>query len=81
LGFITLKDKSLEIALAVHAANNMFSSLFLTFEGSALETEAIFREKEMDPMTMMPYYFVSMFAFLLICSFVFGWWKKSTPTE
>lgn len=81
LGFITLKDKSMEIALAVHAANNMFSSMFLTFEGSALETDAIFRQKEMDPMTMMPYYFASMFAFLLICSFVFGWWKKSTPTE
>lgn len=79
LGFITLQDKSLEISLAVHAANNMFSSLFITFNGSALETDAIFLQKEMDPAQMMPFYFATMFIFLLICSFVFGWWKKKTP--
>jgi len=78
LGFITLKDKGMEIALAVHAANNIFSSLFVTFESSALQTDALFMQKEMNPAKMMPLYFLSMFLFLLICSFVFGWWKKKT---
>lgn len=77
LGFIALKDQSLEISLAVHAANNMFGSLFLTFEGSALQTDALFLQKEMDPSAMMPFYIACMLVFLLICSFVFGWWKKA----
>lgn len=83
LGFITLMDKSLEIPLAVHAANNMFGSLFITFEGSALQTDAVFMQKQMNPSEMMPFYFGSMFLFLLVCSFVFGWWKKKpeAPAE
>lgn len=80
LGYIALQDKGLEISLAVHAANNIFSSLFLTFEGSALQTDALFIQKTMDPARMMPYYFASMFVFLLVCSFVFGWWKKKPNT-
>lgn len=76
LGFIVMTEKSLEISLAVHAANNMFSALFLTFKGGALQTDAVFLQKEMDPAATMPYYFASMFVFLLICSFVFGWWKR-----
>lgn len=81
LGFMTVKDKSLEIALAVHAANNIFSSLFLTFKGSALETDAVFMQKEMNPGAMLPYYFASMFLFLLICTFVFGWWRKEDSMQ
>jgi len=75
LGFIVIKEKSLEISLAVHAANNMFTSLFITFKGGALQTDAVFIQKEMDPLGMMPYYFASMILFLLICYFVFGWRK------
>lgn len=84
LGFITLKDKSLEIALGVHAANNMFSSVFITFKGSALETDALLIQKELDPASMMPLYLGCMFVFLLIISFVFGWWKmqhEDTPSS
>lgn len=76
LGVIALVDKGLEIPLAVHAANNMFGSLFLTFEGSALETDALFSQKEMDPLDAMPYYLGVMLVFMLVCSLVFGWWKK-----
>jgi len=76
LGFIVIKEKSLEVSLAVHAANNMFTSLFITFKGGALQTDAIFIQKQMDPLGMMPYYFASMILFLLICYFVFGWGKK-----
>ena len=81
LGYIALQDKSLEISLAVHAANNMFSSLFLTFEGSALETDALLVQKTMDPARMMPFYMASMLLFLVICSLVFGWWKKKENRE
>ncbi len=87
LGFITLKDKSLEIALGVHAANNMFSSVFITFKGSALETDALLMQKQLDPASMMPLYLGCMFIFLLIISFVFGWWNNKrgdfseTPVE
>ena len=43
LAAITLKDNGLELALGVHAANNLFSFLFVNTSDSALPTTALFR--------------------------------------
>lgn len=76
LGYITFKDASLEIALGAHAANNMFSAVFLTFEDSALPTDALFLQHETNPLAAMPFYFLCMGVFLLVCRYVFGWQKN-----
>lgn len=49
----TLMDESLEIALGLHWANNFFGSVFVTFEGSALRTYAIFKIEEINPQLML----------------------------
>ena len=36
LGWITLRSRSLELALGLHLANNLYASLIVTFPGSAL---------------------------------------------
>ena len=36
--------------MGVHAANNIFLSLFVTNQSSALQTDAIFTQLSMDPM-------------------------------
>lgn len=46
LGLITLLDDGLELALGIHAATNIYSALFVTFDNSALQTAAVFRVKE-----------------------------------
>lgn len=70
LGFITLMDDSLELALGIHAATNIFSATFVTFEGSALKTNAIFHTEVVNIELMLPLFFASAALFTFIC------WKK-----
>lgn len=42
LGYLTLQDDGLELAMGIHLANNLFSALFVTFSHSAIQTYALF---------------------------------------
>ena len=42
LGWLTIKDKTIELALGVHAANNIATFLFVTSPNSAIPSPAIF---------------------------------------
>jgi hypothetical protein len=48
LAFISIKDNSLDLALGVHAANNLFTAIFANYSGSALATPAIFTATEFN---------------------------------
>ncbi|MBX9448767.1 MAG: CPBP family intramembrane metalloprotease [Taibaiella sp.] len=48
LGLVTILSDSLELAIGLHFANNLFLSLFVTFDDSVLQTDAVFRIKEME---------------------------------
>ena len=78
LGILTLMDDSLELALGVHAATNIFGALFVTFDASALQTPAIFRLQEVDVTYMIPVFFASAVFFTFICARKYGWkdWSK-----
>ncbi len=45
LALVTLRDGRLELAIGLHAANNLFSALIANYEGSVLTTSAIFTSK------------------------------------
>jgi membrane protease YdiL (CAAX protease family) len=49
LATITLRDGRLELAMGLHAVNNVFLALVANYEGSALTTESIFTARELDP--------------------------------
>lgn len=78
LGIITLMDDSLELALGVHAATNIYGALFVTFDSSALQTSAIFRLNEVDVNYMIPVFFIAAVVFTFICARKYGWkdWRK-----
>lgn len=42
LAWVSVRDRSLEIAIGAHAANNLFASLIVGYEGGALPAEAPF---------------------------------------
>lgn len=42
LAWVTIRDRSLEIAIGAHAANNLFAALVVGYEGGALPAEAPF---------------------------------------
>ena len=48
LALVTLKDNGAELAIGIHAANNMFAAVLVNYEGSALSTNAIFTIKEVN---------------------------------
>ena len=66
LATVTLRDGRLEIAIGVHAVNNVFLALIANYEGSALATESIFTARELDP--------VFSLVTLVIGAAAFHWW-------
>jgi membrane protease YdiL (CAAX protease family) len=49
LAAFTLREGGAELALGVHAANNLFTVIVANFEGSALQTPSLFTASGFDP--------------------------------
>jgi membrane protease YdiL (CAAX protease family) len=71
LAVVTLRDGRLELAIGLHAVNNVFLALMANYEGSALATESIFMATELDPL----YSLVALVAGGL----AFYWWVFRRP--
>ncbi|MBM4423158.1 MAG: CPBP family intramembrane metalloprotease [Chloroflexi bacterium] len=74
LAHISLKENSLELALGVHAANNLFAAIFANYKGSALPTPSLFTAVEFDPLYNVFGAIVAMVVFY----FWFYWPGKKT---
>jgi membrane protease YdiL (CAAX protease family) len=48
-GLTAILDDGIELPMGMHAANNIFLSLFVTHKSSALQTPALFELTQMDP--------------------------------
>ena len=48
-GFVSILDDGIELAVGMHAANNIFLSLFVTHRASALQTDAVFQLISINP--------------------------------
>lgn len=72
-GIVTIMDDGLELALGVHAINNIFLSIFITHDASALQTPALFKINEINPLIdLLELIFIST-VFVIIVSRKFGW--------
>jgi len=67
LGIVSILDDGIELAMGVHAANNIFASLFITHSSSVFQTPAIFKAKEVNP--EMGFIEISVLAIFLIAFF------------
>ncbi len=78
LGMLTLMDDGLELAIGMHAANNIFAALFVTFEDSALQTYAIFSLKELEIYSATVGGLVISVIYFFICKWKYGWidWSR-----
>ncbi len=59
LAWITLRDNGLELALGIHASNNIFAALVVNYKDSALNTPSIFFTNTLDPVTGLVYLYAS----------------------
>ena len=78
LGIITLMDDSLELALGIHAATNVYGALLISFEGSVIQTPAIFKLKEVNVDFMIPAFLALSLLFIYIFAKKYKWkdWSK-----
>lgn len=73
LGLITILDDSLELALGVHAATNIFGAAFFSFDGSVLQTDSIFKANSINPYMMSLSFFLGAIIFIIVCNKKYGW--------
>jgi membrane protease YdiL (CAAX protease family) len=78
LGVVVLMDDGLELAMGIHVATNIFGSVFVSFEGSALQTDALFRVGSPNPWLILIATIVFSALFLYIGTNLYGWqgWKE-----
>lgn len=73
LGLITLLDDGLEIALGLHAANNIFGAVFVSFPGSAFQTPSLFVMKEFNAEGMLIGWVIMATLFFLFMNRKYRW--------
>ncbi|MFK8185669.1 MAG: lysostaphin resistance A-like protein [Phormidesmis sp.] len=67
LGWLTIKDKTIELALGVHAANNIATFIFVTSPNSAIPSPAIFTIADIEAnFTALFFTALLLFAFAVI---------------
>lgn len=78
MGICTLMDEGTELALGLHAATNIYGAAVVSFAGSALQTPAVFRLREVDAEMMLLAAVVSAGLFLFVAARRYQWrdWGK-----
>jgi membrane protease YdiL (CAAX protease family) len=66
LGVLTLLDEGLELALGVHAATNIYGASFVTFDGSVMQTDAMFKVLDVNAWWMTLGFGIMILVFSLI---------------
>jgi membrane protease YdiL (CAAX protease family) len=49
LGLISILDDGIELAIGIHAANNIFLAIFITHPSGAFQTDALFEVQRVNP--------------------------------
>jgi uncharacterized protein len=75
--YITLRDQSLDLALGVHAANNLYSALLVNTQDSTLPTKALLTVSQPEPPA------VSLLVLTLMVILFYGWFfrRRSALSE
>ncbi len=73
LGLLAIMDNGIEIPLGVHFANNFTAAVFVSVEGAALSTDALFTVKKYNPADELVYSLVGMLLFILITAITYKW--------
>ena len=81
LAWISLKDGSIELAIGVHAANNLAAGLLVTFPESVLPTPAILTTSQFEPLFSLISQIVLCILFYVLVFVWVGGAKRSAKVE
>ncbi|MEM7635656.1 MAG: CPBP family intramembrane glutamic endopeptidase [Pseudomonadota bacterium] len=74
MGLITILDDGIELAMGLHAINNLYVTILVTFEGSALATPALLVQKNFSPsLAAIVVLALSGMFFVAVASRRYGW--------
>ncbi len=72
-GLCVILDEGIEVAIGAHAANNVFSSIFVTHKSSVLQTSALFEQGTVNPQKELIVLIIMSTVFILIFSYIYKW--------
>jgi membrane protease YdiL (CAAX protease family) len=81
LALFTIMDGRLELALGIHFATNFYGATVASYDGSVLQTDAIFKQGEINPYLMVLSLVFLSVVFYAFASKIYGWKKLSSILE
>jgi membrane protease YdiL (CAAX protease family) len=84
---VTIMDDGIEVAMGAHTANNIFLCVFVTNSSSALQTAALYEQKNIYPWVEFAGLLVAAIIFILVLKMIFKWkdfsrlWGKISKNE
>lgn len=77
-GLLVIFDNGIELACGVHAINNIYGVVLVTYESSVIKTDAIWKIKAIDPLATNIGFLVIAIIFFVIMARHYKWgnWKK-----
>lgn len=76
LAYITLKSGTLELAIGMHAANNIYESAIIHPQASILQTPSLFTQAAIDPIYELMAIIAIMVVFYLVTFKIKPQWKR-----
>ena len=73
LALFTIMDGRLELALGIHFATNFYGATVTTYEGSVIQTDALFKQGEINPYLMVIGLVIMSLIFYVIASRIYSW--------
>lgn len=73
LAYVAIQDQGLELSIGIHTATNFFAAVFVSYEGSVLQTNALFTSGKGDAWAMVVVFWVMAAAFLFWAGKKFQW--------
>jgi membrane protease YdiL (CAAX protease family) len=72
-GVASIMDDGIEVAMGAHAANNIFLCIFVTNGSSALQTSALYEQKNVYPWTEFVGLLVAAVVFIIVLKMIYKW--------
>lgn len=80
-GIVTILDDGIEAAIGAHAANNIFLCIMVTNKSSALQTDAIYEQININPMTEFAGLLITGILFVIVMKKLLNWDSWSLLTS
>lgn len=76
-GLLVVFDNGIEMACGIHAINNMYSAVLVSYNSSALKTAALWKIRELNPYSMTIAFVAMATLYLFIVAKLYKWEKYS----